>query len=349
MSELSEEQNEESEGSGDISTANTLRERADESRIKLRVLLRSNRLAVTGVLAGVLFVCFVLAGQFIYPSFRSTALAGDVVETIFSTMISVIVTGTTLVVTINQLVLSQETGPLGDQRKRMSDSMDFRTYTSELLGDTTPSDPSAFLRGIVEVSEQRANGLREVVAASDDADLRGEIEEFTDSLTGNAEEVKDQLDGAQFGTFDVLFAALNFNYSWKIFQVERLLDDYDDVLDDDQREALEELHTSLVMFGPAREHIKTLYFQWALVNLSQLILYAAIPALLVAGMMLAFVGGVSFPGSTLGVSNLLWVVAVAFTITTIPFLLFTAYVLRIATVAKRTLAIGPLILRESQR
>jgi len=30
-------------------------------------------------------------------------------------------------------------------------------------------------------------------------------------------------------------------------------------------------------------------------------------------------------------------------------LLFVAYILRIAPVAKRTLAIGPLILRESQR
>ncbi|WP_158058307.1 hypothetical protein [Halorussus halophilus] len=342
-----------SEGDGendhDISTANTMRERTDESRLKLRLLLRSNRLAVTGVLAGTIFVLFVLSGQFVFPTFRSTALSGDVVETIFSTMISVVVTGTTLVVTINQLVLSQETGPLGDQRKRMSDAMDFRTYASELLGETTPSDPSTFLRAIVDVSEQRAKVLGDAIADSDDAELRDEVEEFTDSITGNAEEVKDELDGAEFGTFDVLFAALNFNYSWKIFQVERLRDEYEDVLTDDQRESLADLRTSLVMFGPAREHVKTLYFQWALVDLSQLILYAAVPALLVAGVMLGFVGGESFPGSTLGVSNLLWVVAVAFTITTIPFLLFTAYVLRIATVAKRTLAIGPLILRESQR
>ncbi|MFC4552994.1 MULTISPECIES: hypothetical protein [Halorussus] len=334
---------------GDISTANTLRERAGESRLKLWLLLKTSRLVVTGVLAAAVFVAFVVAGALMPSSFRSIIASSAVLDYIFSTMLGAVITGTTLVVTINQLVLSQETGPLGDQRKRMSDAMDFRTYAGELMGETTPSDPSAFLQGIVGVSEDRANHLREVMADSDDEDLRDEVEEFTDSLIGNAQTVKDQLDGAEFGTFAVLFAALNFNYSWKVFQVERITDEYDDVLTDEQKTALDDLRTSLVMFGPAREHIKTLYFQWALVDLSQLILYAAIPALVVSGTMLAFLQSGSFPGATLGVSNVLWVTAFGFTVTLVPFLLFTSYVLRIATVAKRTLAIGPLILRDSQQ
>ncbi|RBI63206.1 hypothetical protein DMJ13_01270 [halophilic archaeon] len=338
----------ESDG-GDISTANTMRERAGESHLKLRLLLRSNRLVVTAVLAASVFALFVLAGVFVYPNFASQLRGSDTLETMFSTMISVVVTGTTLVVTINQLVLSQETGPLGDQRKRMSDSMDFRTYAGELMGETTPSDPSAFLREIVAVSETRARRLREAVADSENDDLRDEVDEFVDSVTGNAQTVKEELDGASFGSFEVLFAALDFNYSYKIFQVERLSEEYADDLTDDQAVAFDDLRTSLTMFGPAREHIKTLYFQWALVNLSQLILYAAVPALIVAGSMLAFASSSTFPGTTFGVANVLWITGVAFTVTLVPFLLFTSYVLRIATVAKRTLAIGPLILRDSQR
>jgi hypothetical protein len=103
------------------------------------------------------------------------------------------------------------------------------------------------------------------------------------------------------------------------------------------------------MFGPAREHRKTPYFEWGTIELSQLIIYTALPALLVAGSMVAFVGAGSFPGSSLGVSDILWVTAAAFTVTLLPFFLFVSYVARIATVAKRTLAIGPLILRDSQR
>ncbi|GAA0199792.1 hypothetical protein ACFFQF_00600 [Haladaptatus pallidirubidus] len=334
---------------GEISTANTMRERAGESRIKLWLVLGARRLVVTGAIAVVFFVSFVVAGTVLYPPLKSEIARTDTIETMFSTMIGANITGTTLVVTISQLVISQENGPLGDQRQRMSDAMDFRNFVGELLGHTTPSDPSAFLKEIISATESRAYELRDSIGEDGNEELREELDEFVDSLTGNADTVKDQLDGAVFGTFDVLFAALNFNYSWKIFHVERMRDEYSDSLDDEQHRLFEELKTSLSMFGPAREHIKTLYFQWALIDLSQLILYAAIPALFVAGAMLAFVGSGTFTGTTLGVTDILWVVSGAFTVTLVPFMLLVSYILRIATVAKRTLAIGPLILRDSQR
>lgn len=337
------------QGDEDISTANTMRERADESRIKLKVLLSANRLVITGILALTFFVAFVVIGQLYYPSFQTDVQSGDTIETMFSTMLGAIITGTTLVVTISQLVISQENGPLGDQHQRMSNTMDFRSYTSELLGHPAPVDPSAFLRSLVDATQKRASALRDSVSDSDDDDLRHEVDEFTDSLTGNADEVRDQLEGKRFGSFDVLFAALNFNYGWKIFQVERIAYDHEESLSNEDQELLDELKTTLSMFGPAREHIKTLYFQWALIDLSQLILYAAVPALIVTGGMLAFVGDATFTGVTFGVQNLLWIVDAAFTISLLPFLLLVAYIARIATIAKRTLAIGPLILRDSQR
>ncbi len=333
----------------EISTANTMRERAGESRIKLWLVLGARRLVITGSMAVLFFIAFVLAGTFLYPPLKSAIATTDTIETMFSTLLGANITATTLVVTITQLVISQENGPLGDQRGRMSDAMDFRGFVSEMIGHTTPSDPSKFLQEILDTTERRANELRDAVSENGNSDLLDELDEFIDSLTGNADTVKEQLDGAKFGTFDVLFAALNFNYSWKIFHVERMRDEYGDDLSDDQHRKFEQLKTSLSMFGPAREHIKTLYFQWALIDLSQLILYAAIPALFVAGSMLAFVGSGTFTGTTLGFSDILLVVAGAFTVSLIPFMLLVSYILRIATVAKRTLAIGPLILRDSQR
>ena len=338
------------DGASDVATADTMRERADASGLKIWVLLRTNRVLLTGVLAALVFVGFMLFSVFLAPSLQAEIKSTDTVETIFSSMIGVLVTGTTLVVTINQLVLSQENGPLGDQRKRMSDAMDFRTFAKDLIGDVVPADPSTFLRALVEETERRTEVLDRLVAESDDEALREQVGAFVDSVHGNAQEVEDQLDGAEFGTFDVLFAALNFNYSWKIYQVERMTAEYADSLDEDQRVAFGDLRTALSMFGSAREHVKTLYFQWALVELSQYILYAAVPALVVAGGMLAFVGAETFgPATFLNLPVVTWVVGLAFTISLVPFLLFTAYILRVATVAKRTLAIGPLILRDSQR
>lgn len=333
----------------DISTANTMRERANESRIKLWVMLGANRLLITALLALFVFAAFVGLGVFVYPPFEASLRSADTIETMFSTMIGAIVTATTLVLTISQLVISQENGPLGEQHARMSDTMDFRSYTRDLIGQPMPADPSMFLRVVIDAARRRAEALRSAVADNDDDQLRAEVDEFTQSIVGNAEEVDEELEGATFGEFDVLFAALNFNYGWKLFQVERIGDDHADSLTDEDHAILEELRTSLSMFGPAREHIKTLYFEWALIDLSQLILYVAVPALVVAAAMLAFVDGSTLTGATIGVPDILWLVAGGFTVTTLPFLLLIAYIARVATIAKRTLAIGPLILRGSQR
>ena len=333
----------------DVSTANTMRERADESRIKLWILLKANRLVLTAGLALAFFVVFVIGITTLPPPLIPQLDSSDTIDTLFSTMISAVITGVTLVVTISQLVLSQENGPLGDQRKRMEDSMDFRDYTEELVGTPSPADPSAFLRSLIDVSQERAEAVRDGFDDIESDQLRWEVDQFTQSVIGNSETVRDQLEGGTFGNFDVVFAALNYNYGWKIFQVERLLNDHEADLGERESELLNELKTALSMFGPAREHVKTLYFEWALTSLSQLILYAAIPALAVAGIMMVIGEAGTFPGSTLGIENIALLVGAALTVTLLPYLLLVSYISRLVTLAKRTLAIEPLILRESQR
>ena len=334
-------------GSDEIQSANTLRERVGWNRFYDWFLLGGHRFAATGLLALAVFGAFVGVSTVLVPSLQTAIKSGDTVETMFSTMIGSVITGTTLVVTISQLVISQENGPLGDQRQRMSDAMDFRTYATDIFETAPEADPAKFLRQLLEANERRADALEEQLADNDDEELRQQVGELLDSLRENADKTMDKLDGAQFGTFGVLGAALDYNYSWKIYQIERITEEFADSLDDDDDEAFHALETALTMFGPAREQIKTLYFQWELVDLSRYILYAAVPALVVAGTMLAFVGAPTFPGATLGVPNVTWVVGAAFTITLVPFLLFLTYILRIVVVAKHTLAIGPFVLRQS--
>lgn len=326
-----------------VDTATTKRERAGLGRVKLWFLWRADRILVAGVLTAAVFVAFVVAVAGLSPPFARQIESGDTIETMFSTMIAVIVTGTTLVVTIGQLVLTQENGPLGDQHERMSDAMEVREFTEELIGSPSPADPATFLDGIIGVTERRSRSLRESIGETGD-DPHDEIDELAENVLANAASVRARLDGAQFGSFDVLYAALDYDYSWKIFQVERIATEYEGRLTEREQSMLDDLKTALSMFGPAREHVKTLYFQWALIDLSQLILYAAVPALVVAGVMLAVVDAGTVPGSTLGIDHVVVVVGGAFAVTLLPFMLFVSYILRILTVAKRTLAIEPLIL-----
>src|SRR5699024_2854191 len=208
-------------------------------------------------------------------------------------------------------------------------------------------DPSEFLQDIVDVSQERAEAVRDGFGDIESDQLQWEVDQFTESVIGNSETVRNQLEDGTFGNFNVVFAALNYNYAWKIFQVERLVNDHEEDLAPPENDLLDELKTALSMFGPAREHIKTLYFEWTLTSLSQIIMYTAIPALAVAGIMMVIGEAGTFPGSTLGIENIALLVGASLTITLLPFLLLVSYISRIVTLAKRTLAIEPLILRES--
>jgi len=326
--------------------SDTMRGRSDESRVRLWLLLRMNRFALTAVLAVGVFATFMVVAVVVAPFLGVDLRDSNSATWLFSAMIGAVVTGTTLVVTISQLVLTQESGPLGDQHERMIGTMDFRTYTADMHDGVVPIDPSKMLRELVDETSRRAEAVQRLVAENDDDQLRSEVSEFVEDLQDNASKVTDQLAEAPFGSFDVVNAALNYNYSLKIHQVEELKTTFSDSLDEDETLAFDDLKSALVMFGPAREHVKTLYFQWALIDLSKYILYAAIPAVTVAAGMLTLAGSEPFPGRFLNVPTITWVVGAAFTLTLVPFLLFIAYILRIVTVAKRTLAIGPLRLRD---
>ncbi|WP_202935205.1 hypothetical protein [Halorussus amylolyticus] len=60
--------------------------------------------------------------------------------------------------------------------------------------------------------------------------------------------------------------------------------------------------------------------------------------------MVVFVDATPFSATFLGIESVLWVVIAAFAISALPFLLFTSYILRVATLAKQTLSMGPLML-----
>jgi hypothetical protein len=323
---------------GDEGPGDRLRARATESHRKLWLYMEADRRLVVAGLVLAVFTVVLVAGVAL-PAAETKLRAGDAVGTLFQGFLTATITGVTLVLTLNQLVLSQELGAVGDQRERMAGALEFRDDAADLLGTpVSPARPSGFLRALVRVAGHHARTLRAALdgAAADEAVT------LIERLIDDAERVGDDLDDAQFGEFDALSAALNFDYSRKIFAAKRLRETT--TLNDDAEATLQALIETLELFGPAREHVKTLYFQWELINLSRGILAAALPALLVAVGMVAFFDPTGPTSEALGVVP---VVAVASTVSVLPFLVLLAYVLRIATVTKHTLSIGPFILRET--
>nr|WP_049916756.1 hypothetical protein [Halogeometricum pallidum] len=326
-----------------------MRERAGENRIKLWLLLDANRWFIAVLPLSVVFVTVILFGVLDPTPLVTAVEAADPIETLFQAFVTATITGVTLVVSINSLVLSQELGPLGDQRERMEGAMAFRSdVEDDLEVPAAPPEPSAFLRALVEAAQNRAEDLRE--AAGENGDTEAEVSAYVEGLVAHASAVSEELEDEQFGTFDVLFAALDFNYSWKIYEARRLKHEFYDSLTEDARTALDDVVNTLTYFGPAREHFKTLYFQWELINLSRAMLYASIPSLAISASAILFLDNPdSVVGMTFGVHNLTYVVAFAAAVSLLPFAVLLSIMLRVATVAKRTLSIGPFILRSASR
>lgn len=157
-----------------------------------------------------------------------------------------------------------------------------------------------------------------------------------------------RLSGRTFGDFDMLWAALHYDYSRQIHEGRGLLQAPGAELAKDVRDGLDEIVRGLVLFGTVREHFKTLYFQRDLIDLSRAMLALALPALVVAVLMLLFYEPAAYPGRLLGVDFAVWAVSVATVIAVAPFALLLSFILRIATVARRTLAAGPFVLHPDQ-
>lgn len=322
-------------------TADRMRKRVSGSRIGLWLRLEANRWVVAAIPLFSVFAFLAVVGL-VRPPLLDAPL--EHVGDIFETYVGAIVTAVTLVVAINQLVISQELGTLSDQRDRMDGALAFRSAVETTLDrETVPTDPAAFL-GLLVAESRRAGESLERAIDPDGPD--GDVHEYAHELIENAEAVEARLDGATFGSYEVVGAALDFNYSRKLHDARRFNAERDDDRTEEVAQSLDRLVDVLELFGPAREHVKTLYFQWELIDLSRALLYSAIPTLAVMLAMVLYFDPDAAAGSVLGVESTVWLAAAAFTVGLLPFALLTSYILRIATVTKRTLSIGPFVLRE---
>lgn len=311
-------------------------------------LFEANRLTVTGVLT---IACFVLLTGFsmLDLPFQSILGDGDTIETLFQTLIGVLITGMTLVVSINQLVLSEEFGSLGRQRERMDKSMTFRKDSEREFQWTGPPEPNRFLSTLINTSVDRAKAVQEAVNGNRDPLLRDRVEQLVDRIATSADEITDELEDAPFGEFTIMQAALSYNYSWKIYLVRRLYWEHQESLSEDEQDAIDNLVDILELFGPAEEFFKAHYLQWELVNLSRRILYTGVPALIFSIYAALYLKPEVVSGSVFNVPVLVWLINGGVTFALIPFFIFTAYVFRTASIAKKSGAIGPFVLHESER
>ena len=306
-------------------------------------------MVIAGGMALGVFCGLVVLGVLDSTLLRTIMRSQDPVDTVFEALIGGVITGVTLIISIAQLSVSRELASAGDQRDRMTNSLTLQEDIEDAAGSIGGPSPATYLGLLCAASRQQATALENAVSENSDATLRERVDRFADRVVENADGIEEELASAQFGEFAVIRAALNYNYSWKIYATRRLQIDYEDSLTDEENEAFDRMSTVLQLFGPAQEYFKTHYLQWEFVNLSRAIMYVAVPALTVAMAVLLYVDAAVFPGQILGIDNLTWIVSATATFTLLPFFVFISYMLRIGTISKRTGTTGPFILRDSER
>ncbi|GGM60720.1 hypothetical protein J2752_001315 [Halarchaeum rubridurum] len=310
------------------------------------ILLDGDRWVLAGALACTLFVALVLLGT-LDGGFRAAVAAKDPIETVFAGLATGIITGVTLVVTIDQLVLSQQLAPLADQREQLDESLQFRREVETLVEDTSPAEPGAFIAALVDTADRRADDLRRAATGGDPA-FEAAVTRFVAGHARAATAVDARLD-ARYLRFGALRAALEYDYAYRVNEARRIRHEFESVMTDRQRDAVDDVLDALRFLGPAREHVRGLYFQAELVKLSRVILTAAVPALGIALAAVFFLDAADLVGSVLGVDLLLLAVAAAATVAVVPFLVLVAYVLRIVTIVEWTLTTGEFVLHEAER
>lgn len=317
-------------------------EPAERSRLLRWVLLDGNRLALAGLISAGIFLASVILVQVgLIPVFESGPL---------TTLTAGLVGGTlpfiTIVLAINQLVLSQELGWVGTLRERMDEMQEFRRNV-ETLTETrvSPAAPAEFLRTLVLRTETLTQRLVEECEDVRDQEFQGDLADLTRMIKPRSARVAEALKDAEFGTFSALSASLDYNTGQYLYMIRHVRATHGDILPPGAEETLEELVDLLTSLDVARQYFKTLYTQHELAILSRLLLYAGFPALLGGGFVVLSYGTILQwnLGQTVMTLFLAGTIAVVF----LPFSVLLAYTLRIATLASFTADFGPFVPKDT--
>ncbi|ELZ19898.1 hypothetical protein C475_21409 [Halosimplex carlsbadense 2-9-1] len=329
---------------------NSVYRRLKTNRFVSWILFTGARPAVTLVLLCGVFALFVALA--LLRPFDIQRLLSDTntLQTLFTTLLSGAILIVSVVSSISSIVLSQEITDIETEQSRIDASIDFRRRAETLAEvEGSPSQPAAFLEVILYSIYREARALQRTADDCDD-------EEFSDQLHALAEEVVDEaraaaetLDGARFGTFTVLSAGLNYDYSWQLNTARRLRNRYEDDLDDHTADALQELIDTLKFFATGREYFQSLYYKREVARLSSNLLYVSLPVIVFISYLLLALNTNIIPIFRIGpLTSLPVFVMFAYTVSLAPYVVLTAYVIRVAAITLKTLAAGPFLVRQPQ-
>lgn len=299
-----------------------------------------SRPAVVGFLLLLVFLVYFLLG---YSGFF-VLTGGSRLMWLFNGLVNGLLTLVTVVLAIEQLVLSEEFGSIDDIYGQLESTSEFRSKVEELTDNpVSPIEPADFLDVLLQTLQERANDLQ--TELPEDHRLDCEVDDYATAVLEQTNRVAQQLVNSTV-TADLLLVMISYNDSELFHRARKIQAEHTASLPSSTVSALEEIQELLKRIDATRQYFKTIYLQRELSHLVRLIIYSGSVATLVSGLMIL----VYRPPTQATLDPVLFFVLLsgAVAVTVAPLAVLFSYTLRAATIARKTASFGPFIPQEEQ-
>ncbi len=245
----------------------------------------------------------------------------------------------TIVVSISQFVLARHLESPGEIREQLREILGYRQEVGEATREQVlPVTPAGFVLLLFQSIGRDVGELRTAAKQTEPA-VRKRIEVIADDLGTHAGHVVGLVREREVTPRQALFATLNMNYSRYFHEAYRIRAIQGVDLPERTTEALAGIERQIEQVDIARRYFKTVLIQSELSSLTRLLLYLGLPVQVAAvTLMLVYTA----PGpEPLSRPLLKLLIPVVVTAGFAPFVLLTAYIIRLATVVRRTAAMYP--------
>jgi hypothetical protein len=308
------------------------------------LLLEGNRYSVIVALLLLVFATNLLIGTIWTFEMKQLLTETAAVQTLLNTFLGGIILLVSIVVSISAIVLSYDITALDAQENRIEAAMEFRRDVDRLTdASSSPTDPAAFLETMTRVIKDRTERLAEATEEPEaDSEFARTLQEYTEGVMSTVDSLDNSLTDIEHGEFGALWEGLEVDYGPHLNRSDRINLQHRDRFSDEYGTKFDELVEAFEIFATGKEYFKTLYYTREISQLSRVLLLISLPTILIiASATLAIEAHLLPDFWLLGLPPLLTFVSFVITVALAPFLVLTAYMLRIATVAKRTASAGP--------
>jgi hypothetical protein len=298
------------------------------------VFIDANRLVLSGV---VVVGVFALTEALLYADVITVGPESTVKTMFGSGVVSGLFTLITVALTINQLISSRVFGSPNTLRERYQGADELRRSVERVTGGSPgPVDIVAFISLLGEELERLAWRLEER-AREPPGDVPEMVSEYVADLSQYASTVSDV--SREMEPAAVTSALAGSDYARFVSRTDELVSDHADRLSESAEETLDDVARMMEALAVSRQYFKTITIQQELAALSRHIIFTGLPALLVA-----FYVTLTYrtsPTSVLDPSLLPLAVGAAIAVVTAPLVVLMVYILRIATIMRYTVSVGP--------